>query len=235
MSRLPVGWDQPIGYPQIIPGRYHDPITAIVGSSIVGGLLSGDAQSDAAASASGAQVEAARLGADEQRAAREELRRLLQPYVDAGPSALQGMQGLIGLGGPTAQQTAIQGLLQSPEFAAMTQQGENALLQNASATGGLRGGNTQQALAQMRPEILAQLINQQYNRLGGLATMGQNSAAGVGSAGMQSGNNIAQLLQQSGAAQAGNYLAQGQARANQWGSLSGAIGQFAGLGGFGKF
>ena len=96
---------------------------------------------------------------------------------------------------------------------ALTQQGENALLQNASATGGLRGGNLEAALAKFRPQMLSQLIQSQYTNLGGLTSIGQNAAAGVGNAGQNTGNAITNLLQQQGAAQAGSALASGQANA----------------------
>ena len=148
---------------------------------------------------------------------------------------MQQQQAFLGLGGAPAQQQAIQGIEQSPQFASMMQQGENAMLQNASATGGLRGGNVQGALAQFRPQLLNQLIEQQYSRLGGLTSLGQQSAAGVGTAGMQSGANIATLLGQQGQAQAGGILGQGRAQAMQANVLPQAIGQFAGMGGFGGF
>jgi hypothetical protein len=106
----------------------------------------------------------------------------------------------------------------------LTRQGEEAILQQASATGGLRGGNTQGALAQFRPQVLSSLINQQYGRLGGLTSMGQNAAVGVGNAGMQTGQNISGLYGQQGAAAAGSALAQGQA----FGNVMGGISQYAG-------
>jgi hypothetical protein len=96
---------------------------------------------------------------------------------------------------------------------AMTQQGENAILQQGAATGGLRGGNVQGALAQFRPQALSSLINQQYGRLGGITQMGQASAAGVGAAGMQTGQSVAGLLGQQGSAVAGGILGAGQANA----------------------
>lgn len=193
---------------------------AVVGSAVVGGVL----QSKAAGKAADAQSASAAAGIDEQRRQFDQVRELLKPYVDAGTGALQGQLDLAGLGGAEAQQAAIQAIESSPEFAAITQQGENAMLQNASATGGLRGGNTQAALAQFRPQVLSGLIDKQYGRLGGLAGMGQASAAGVGAAGMQTGTNVSNLLQQQGAAQAGGALAQGQAIGNVFGQ----IGQFAG-------
>jgi len=92
----------------------------------------------------------------------------------------------------------------------MVRQGENALLQNASATGGLRGGNVQSALAQYRPQILSDLINQQYGRLGGLSQMGQAAAGGQAVAGQSMASNVGNLFGQQGAALAGGQLAQGQ-------------------------
>lgn len=80
------------------------------------------------------------------------------------------------------------------------------MLQQASATGGLRGGNIQAALAQFRPQMLAQAIEEQYGRLGGMTALGQRSAAGVGGAGMESAGQIAGLLGQQGAARAGGTL-----------------------------
>lgn len=194
--------------------------TAIVGSAVVGAVASSNASSNAAS----AQTASAQAGIDEQRRQFDTVRELLAPYVDAGTGALQGQLDLAGLGGPEAQQAAIQALEQGPEFQSLMQQGENAILQNASATGGLRGGNTQGALAQFRPQLLSGLINQQYGRLGGLAAIGQNSAAGVGTAAQQTGANVSNLMQQQGAAQAGGALASGQA----WGNVFGQVGQLAG-------
>lgn len=176
---------------------------------LIGEITGSNAQARAAAGAAGTQAAAADAGIAEQRRQFDALQQLLAPYTQAGVPALQAMQALAGLGPEGSQEQAIARITASPEFAAMTQQGEEALLANASATGGLRGGNTQAALAQFRPQVLSQLINQQYSRLGGLTALGQNSAAGVGAAGMQSGDAITALLQQQGAARAGGQLALG--------------------------
>jgi hypothetical protein len=206
--------------------------TAIVGSTLIGGYMSSNAQEDAANTASGAQMQAARLGTEETRRQFDAVQALLKPYTDAGTRSLTGQQDLLGLNGAGQQSAVIQAIQSSPQFAALTQQGENAILQNASATGGLRGGNMQGALAQFRPALLAEMINQQYSRLGGFTSLGQNSAARVGNAGMNTGEAVAKLLQQSGAAQAGAALAGGRAQVGMWNNVDGAAGMFAGLGGF---
>jgi hypothetical protein len=205
------------------------------GTQLLGGALGAREQTKAASAAGGAQVEAARLGTEEQRRQFDRLQELLAPYVEAGTGALGGQQALLGLSGPEAQQQAISGIEGSPLFGSLVRQGEQGILQSASATGGLRGGNVQGALAQFRPAMLQQLIENQYSKLGGLAGMGQASAAGVGAAGMQTGSNIANLLGQAGQAQAGSALARGQARAGQIGDISQLIGTGATLYGMGAF
>jgi hypothetical protein len=224
----------------------------------IGGAIEG---SQASSSASQAQVGAAQGGIDEQRRQFDAIQQLLAPYVQAGGQALgsyspyqqagagalptlqqyaqagapalEQQQALIGLRGPEAQRQAIAGIEGGQQFQALSRQGENALLQNASATGGLRGGNIQGALGQFRPQLLNELINQQYGRLGGLAAtggnvaqglassglsatgelarIGQASAAGQATAGQQTGANIANLLGQQGAATAGGIMGQQQA------------------------
>lgn len=200
-----------------------DPISAGIGAitSIGGGLI----QSKSAKKASRAQVQSADMAAAEQRAAREEMRRLLEPYVNAGGPALQAQMGALGLLGDEAQQAFVSQQERSPIFQAFLRQGEDAMLQNASATGGLRGGNVQGALAQFRPAMLNQFLENQYAKLGGMTALGQNSAAGVGASGIQVAGNIGNLLQQAGAARAGGALAQG----NAWGGVLNNLGGLAGL------
>jgi hypothetical protein len=207
---------------------------AVVGAGIGGALLSSSATRSAANTASNAQERAAQLGIEQQNKQFEAVQKLLSPFVNAGTGALTGQQDLLGLNGAGAQRAAIGGIQSSPQFQAMTQQGEDAILANASATGGLRGGNIQSALAQFRPQMLNQLIEQQYSRLGGITSLGQNAAAGVGNAGMNTGSNIAGLLQQQGAAQAGNALAAGRAQAGVYNAFGNSIGMYQGLNGFGS-
>lgn len=177
--------------------------------NVIGGITGAKQAGEAAERAGQTQAAASQAGIDEQRRQFDALIELMSPYVTAGTGAMGQQQALIGLQGPEAQQQAISGFEQSPLFQSMTQQGENAILQNASATGGLRGGNVQGALAQFRPQALNALIEQQYGRLGGLSTLGQASAAGQGAQGMQSASNIGNLLANQGAALAGGQMAKG--------------------------
>ena len=205
---------------------------ALAGIAVGGAtLISGMAQADAASSAAATQAGSEQQGIDEQRRQFDAVQKLLAPYTQAGPGALEAQQAFLGLKGPEAERAAIERIQGGETFQALTQQGENALLQRASATGGLRGGNIQGALAQFRPQLLSSLIDQQYSRLGGMTALGQQSAAGVGTAGLQTGVNVANLLGQQGAAQAGAEIAQGKAFGAIPAAISGGLGLFSGLGG----
>jgi hypothetical protein len=197
-----------------------DPVTGIGAAVNIGGsLLKGKATKKAGQ----LQYDAAMAGVDETRQAREEMRALLQPYVAAGGSALEAQMGALGLYGPQMQQEYFTEQEKSPIFQALSAQGEDAIRQNASATGGLRGGNIQGALAQFRPALLNQFLEQQYGRLGGLTNIGQASAAGAGVAGMSASQGISELLGKGGAAQSGAALAKGQ----MYGDIIGSVGGIA--------
>ncbi|CAB4160732.1 hypothetical protein UFOVP774_14 [uncultured Caudovirales phage] len=187
--------------------------------SVVGGITGAKQAGKAAEAAAATQAAAAQAGIDEQKRQFDKLVELMSPYVTAGTGAMAEQQALIGLKGQEAQAAAVAQQEQSPIFQALTQQGENAILQNASATGGLRGGNVQAALSQFRPQVLNSLIEQQYNRLGGFTKLGQASAAGQAESGMASADSIANLLANQGAATAGGQIAKGNVVRQSFGDL----------------
>lgn len=150
----------------------------------------------------------------------------------AGFGALGGVAGALDkiLGksqkGVMSQADAISQIENSPFLQSQYKQAENALLQNAAATGGLRGGNVQEALADNRMNMLYQNVQNQQQHLANLANLGQNAAAGVGNAGMATGNNIANQLNGIGQAQAGYALARGQANNSLLNGFLGGVGIF---------
>ncbi len=205
---------------------------ALAGIAVGGAtLISGMAQAGAAEDAAAIQAGSAQAGIEEQRRQFDKVRELLKPYTEAGQPALEAQQAFLGLRGPEAERAAIERIRGGETFQALASQGEEALLQRASATGGLRGGNIQGALAQFRPALLSSLIDQQYGRLGGMTALGQQSAAGVGTAGLQTGVNVSKLLGEQGAALAGAEIAQGKAFGAIPAAISGGLGLFSGLGG----
>ena len=198
-------------------------------TDFIGDITGANDAADAAEAASRTQAASAEAGIEEQRRQFDTLVEIMSPYVGAGVEGIEGQQALLGLSGTEAQQQAISGLEDSPLFQSLARQGEEAMLQQASATGGLRGGNIQGALAQYRPQLLNQQIQQQLGNLGGLSSLGQASAAGQAAAGQATGANISSLLQQQGAATAGGQLAAGQAGQQSFGSLLGLTGAVSGF------
>lgn len=179
--------------------------------TVVGGAINNNQQKKAAQGAANAQIESNHEAIAEQQRQFDALQALLKPYVSAGLPALTAQQNLLGLNGNEAQQAAIDQIKNGSQFGELVKQGENSILQNASATGGLRGGNTQAALAQFSPQLLQSLIDKQFTNLGGLTSLGQNSAAMQGNAGMQTARTVSDQLNQIGAANAGEALAVGKA------------------------
>lgn len=205
---------------------------ALAAVAVVGGsLYAANRQGKAVDRAADIQSQSAQAGIEQQNKQFEAIQKLLSPYVEGGYKGQTGQLDLLGLNGAAPQQSAIDAIKASPQFSSLLKQGEESILSNASATGGLRGGNTQAALGQFSPQLLSQLIDQQYSRLGGMASLGQNAAAGVGNAGITTGNNISTLLQQQGSALAGGALAQGKAQAGYASAITGAIGNYFGMGG----
>ncbi len=205
------------------------------GTQVLGSILG----ANAARSAASTQARAAEAGQATQMAMFERTQEILRPYVqageaqlptlggyaEAGPQAFERQLALAGLAGPQAQQAAISQVQAQPRFGALTQAGEEAILANAAATGGLRGGNTQNALARFRADLLADELEREYARFGGLtafgqgvsqnlAQMGQAAGAGTGVAAMQAGQGIAALQGQAGAARAGGTIGSAQAYGN---------------------
>lgn len=187
--------------------------------SVVGGITGSGEAAEGAQDAAALQAQAAQAGVDETKRQFDKIVELLAPFVGAGTKAIGGQQDILGLRGALAQQKAIGAIENSPYFQSVAAQGENAILQNASATGGLRGGNVQGALGQFRPELLNQLVQQQFANLGGLTNVGQASAAQQAASGQASAANIANLLGQQGAALAGGKLASSGANYRAFGDL----------------
>lgn len=209
-----------------------------VGSSLgkmthgLGYITGSNQQADAAQQAAETQAGSAQAGIDEQRRQFNAIVQMMQPYLQAGQGAIGQQQSLLGLGGVNAQQEALNQLQQGPLYQTMLNQGENRLLQNASATGGLRGGNTQAALAQLAPQILSSVYQNQLANLGGLSQLGQASAGLQAGAGQNTANSIGNLLGQQGAAYAGGQMAQGSTQRQLFSDVLSLVGVGRGMGAF---
>lgn len=215
-----------------------DPVTGEPVSSTGGGFGAGAGGEEGTPYTPGGLMGFAQAG--------QETLPIMQQFAQTGSDALTGQRALAGLDGAEAQTQAIDMVRNLPEYEYLIGEGEEALLQNASATGGVRGGRTQSALSELRPGILTDLINRRYSRLGGLAGAGGNAAAQLTSSGqnafqniyntgasaaagtatnaMNTGTNVANLMQTGATGQANSALASGRAMANMYSGIGNAIG-----------
>lgn len=184
--------------------------------SLIGGLIGAGKQKRASRKADAAMLGHLDKGIAEQRRQFDVTRADYDPYLRAGTGALDHQGDLVGLNGSEAQAQAIEALRGSPLYQSQYRNGEEAILQNASATGGLRGGNTQRGLADFGADTLSQTIQQQLASLGGLSGRGQEAVGAVSNFGANTANNVTGLLGQQGATKYSGLLHRGGISAGMW-------------------
>jgi len=188
--------------------------TAVIGGAVIGAGASMYASSnaaDAAETQADAQLEAAQLEAGYQQQALDYMKEQEELPTQFREGALTQLGGLYGLeGGAGSQQGLINQARQSPLYSSMLKEGQDAVLRNASATGGLRSGNVQSALADSSTNALLTAYDQQLQGLQGMAGLPSN----VNSIAQQTsniGSTYAQGIQGAGLATSQGQVASGQA------------------------
>ena len=200
-----------------------DIVTGVgIGAPVIGGLLGSKSASSQQKAVTGGLDQSTQL----QREQFDYLKQILAPYQQAGTQALPALTGFINQ--PQQNFSFDYGAyFNSPEYAALSQQSQQAAMRNASATGGLRGGDTQVALASIAPQLAQQArlnaqnefsLNQganlnRYNMLQGIAGLGTGATSQLGNA----AQNFGQVAGQ-------NAALAGQARADAIGQRNNAIG-----------
>ena len=180
---------------------------AAAAGQAAGSLLGGIAAGKGAKKAAKIQAKSYQAGIDEQHNQFATIQSNNAPYMAAGTSALGGVLDQLGLNGNDAQASAIANLKASPAFTSLYDTGQDTILQNAAATGGLRGGDANNSLAQFGSGLLAQTIQQHLANLGNLVSIGQASTGGTNSAALTTGANVANSLAQQGNANATGAIA----------------------------
>lgn len=174
--------------------------TAIVGTALVGGVVSSRAagqQADAATSAAEIEAQSIREAQQISKEASELGRRDLQGQFRPGLSALlQGFEvgkgtlrektpaaqrqaALSGALGPEAQQQAINEFIESPGQRFLREEQEQAVLRNTAAIGGLGGGRVRSALQEQAFGRAAGLQQQTFANLGEIAGREQLTQANI--------------------------------------------------------
>lgn len=213
----------------------------------LGGVIGGIKAKKYSKKAAAAQIAAAEKGIGEVNTQFGQTQGLYNPWINQGTGALGQYGNLVGTGGAEAQQAAIDQLQQSPFYQSLYRTGEEALLQNASATGGLRGGNTQRSLADFGADTLAQTIQMQLGNLSPLMELGMGGTNQLAGYGAQKASDISNLYLGQGQAKAADYSRRGALTQGIWQGIgtmgdqaaSAAMGAGMGAGGmpfnFGSF
>ncbi len=178
-----------------------------------GGIVSGLIGSNAAQSASQAQLQAAQLASQTQLGIFNQTQQNLAPYNQAGQSALSQLAALFGLGpggsGPNAgtAAAATSALTKYPGYQFGLQQGNLAQQQSAASQGLLLSGSQLQAAQTFGQNYAMQNAwNPYVSQLNTTAGLGENAAAGLGQIGANTGANVAQTQLAAGQAQASGIV-----------------------------
>lgn len=185
------------------------------GASLFGASKQSKAVSNAADEAAAVQREALGLQRDAMGLARQDL----APYREVGVPALGAMQNAAGVNGPAGHAQALQDFQASPGYQFQFDEGMRAVNAGAAAQGMSNSGATLKALQARGQQLANQDFSQYYNRLAGLAQIGQASAAGTASAGIQSANAQGNIL----GGMANTAASLGTAQANITGGMIGGV------------
>lgn len=184
--------------------------------SFVGGLLGGGSAKKASRKAEAAQIEYLNKALDEQRRQFDVTQENYAPATSLLAPSIGGLADLIGVNGDQAQAAGLVNIKDSPLYESLYRNGEEAVLQNASATGGIRGGNTQRSLADFGSDTFAQLYQQQMQQLAGLSGLAMGGTDSVAAFGQQTANNVSNIYGQQGDARASGLLTRGGINAQNW-------------------
>lgn len=209
-------------------------------SGVIGAITGSNKQAKAAQEASNQQYEATKYATDQQKQMFDEVRKDQQPYMQAGYDALKQLMGGMGQNGQFMQAYNGQDIYNDPSYKFRLNQGLDAVQSGAAAQGGLLSGATQKALNNYAQDFASQEYQNaysrfnadqtnQYNRLSNLVGLGQSAAAGVGNAGMQTSQAIANNTMAGANAQAAGTIAAGNKTANNFNNLLGIGTAVAGM------
>lgn len=174
---------------------------AILGSALIGGgasLFAANKQSNAAAKAAQQQQQALAY----QRQVDERNQANLAPYLGIGQQATGKLGELMG--------GNMGSFFESPDYKFRFNEGMRGLENSAAARGGLLSGNFLRGATDYGQKAASSEFGNYFTRLMENARLGQNSAVGAGSLGVQSAGQYGQTSGQLG----NTLMAQGAAQAS---------------------
>lgn len=203
-------------------GLFGGLLKGIAGAVVpaLGSALGASGNSKAIKKANAAQQAAIAAAQQQFQQTYGEAKTNFNPYIAGGLEASDQTNRLLGIGdhltgtasnplSAQQQQTgALAALKDSPLFKSVFNTGQEAVLQNAAATGGVRGGNVQNALAENGENTFASVLQNYLAQLGGVAGQGLSASSGLANLGANNAQSLGNLFQASGASNAGAILGQ---------------------------
>jgi len=186
---------------------------AVAGATLVSGYMSqqsAEEQTEALKNSSNAKVLEARRQYNQ-------TREDYEPYREAGYNALDEMQGMLGIGGESADIT------ETPGYQFRYDEGLDALDSSLAASGNRLSGRALKAAQRYGQGMAKQEFANQYNRLAGLAGAGQSATSGTAQAGTRKSSMVGNALATRGQ---GVAQAQGQKYAGYNSAIQGGIGNY---------
>lgn len=185
---------------------------SVVVGTVGGALISSNAAKKASKSQASAAKKATQISHDEYLQTREDN----APWRAAGEQALRQLGDLTKEGGDLTRRFTINDFIKDPGYDFRMSEGAKAIERSAAARGGVLGGATLKALTQYNQDFASNEFNNAYyrwnadntniyNRLAGIAGVGQQANAANQQAGqvyaMNASNNLMGAANASGAAQ----------------------------------
>lgn len=202
------------------------PAVALAGAAVVGAgaqIISGN-------KAAKAQRQAADMSVAEQRRQYDTTRADFAPWRQAGSGALDMLSRAYGIGGQAPDMTAFTA---SPGYQFRFDQGLQAVDRGAAARGLLHSGAAVKAEQRFGQGLASSEFGDWWNRLAGVAGVGQQATGQTAAAGANAANNISNAYTQAGNARASSYANTGSAINSGINNVLGAYLYNYG-GGFGK-
>lgn len=204
--------------------------TAIVGGAVIGGI----ATSSAAGKAADAQKASASLASQTELQMFNQNREDMQPWRDAGTTALGQMTTGTKAGGDFNRDFSLADFNKDPGYEFRMKEGQRALDASAAARGGALSGAAIKGATRYGQDFGSNEYQnaynrfnndrtQRFNRLASLAGVGQTATRDVAQMGANTASNVANNIVGAGNAQASSYMG----KANAINSTASTLGNFA--------
>lgn len=210
---------------------------AVVGSAVVGGVMANKAsktQATATGDASAAQLQAQRETNEMQWDMYEQNRKDQEPWRKAGEVALGQLGTGLKAGGEFNRNFTLKDFQADPGYAFRQSEGQKAIDNSAAARGSSLSGATLKALTRYGQDTASAEYQNSYNRwnndtsnrfnrIAGVAGVGQQAVNQIGAYGQQTASNVAQGNMSTANNVASNTIQAGNARASGYVGTANAI------------